>query len=39
LQPGISEDLKKVKAGMGIDNSDNVDFLTLLDNMTAEQVE
>uniref|UniRef100_A0A8C0WJM1 Lysophosphatidic acid phosphatase type 6 n=1 Tax=Castor canadensis TaxID=51338 RepID=A0A8C0WJM1_CASCN len=38
LQPGISEDLKKVKAGMGIDNSDNVDFLTLLDNMTAEQV-
>uniref|UniRef100_A0A8C5VIY1 acid phosphatase n=1 Tax=Microcebus murinus TaxID=30608 RepID=A0A8C5VIY1_MICMU len=37
LQPGISEDLKKVKEGMGIDNADHVDFLMLLDNMVAEQ--
>ncbi|XP_054419336.1 lysophosphatidic acid phosphatase type 6 isoform X2 [Pteronotus mesoamericanus] len=38
LQPGISEDLKKVKEGLGIDNSDEVDFLILFDNMAAEQV-
>lgn len=38
LQPGISEDLKKVKEGMGSDSSDEVDFLTLLDNVAAEQV-
>ncbi|XP_059942944.1 lysophosphatidic acid phosphatase type 6 isoform X1 [Mesoplodon densirostris] len=38
LQPGISEDLKKVKERMGIASSDGVDFLTLLDNMAAEQV-
>ncbi|XP_008584870.1 PREDICTED: lysophosphatidic acid phosphatase type 6, partial [Galeopterus variegatus] len=38
LQPGISEDLKKVKEGMGIDGSDGVDFLVLLDNVAAEQV-
>ncbi|XP_032463827.1 lysophosphatidic acid phosphatase type 6 [Phocoena sinus] len=38
LQPGISEDLKKVKEGMGIAGSDGVDFLILLDNMAAEQV-
>ncbi|XP_059785266.1 lysophosphatidic acid phosphatase type 6 isoform X2 [Balaenoptera ricei] len=38
LQPGISEDLKKVKEGMGIASSDGVDFLILLDNMAAEQV-
>uniref|UniRef100_A0AC11DJM8 Acid phosphatase 6, lysophosphatidic n=1 Tax=Ovis aries TaxID=9940 RepID=A0AC11DJM8_SHEEP len=38
LQPGISEDLKKVKEGMGIASSDEVDFLVLLDNMAAEQV-
>uniref|UniRef100_A0A2K6EEC4 acid phosphatase n=1 Tax=Propithecus coquereli TaxID=379532 RepID=A0A2K6EEC4_PROCO len=37
LQPGISEDLKKVKEGMGIDDADEVDFLMLLDNMAAEQ--
>lgn len=37
-QPGISEDLKKVKAGVGITDSDNVDFFILLDNMVAEQV-
>nr|XP_012327414.1 lysophosphatidic acid phosphatase type 6 [Aotus nancymaae] len=37
LQPGISEDLKKVKEGMGIDSSDEVDFLILLDNVAAEQ--
>ncbi|XP_006899586.1 PREDICTED: lysophosphatidic acid phosphatase type 6 [Elephantulus edwardii] len=38
LQPGISEDLKKVKEGMGISGSDWVDFLILLDNVAAEQV-
>ncbi|XP_058926822.1 lysophosphatidic acid phosphatase type 6 [Kogia breviceps] len=38
LQPGISEDLKKVKEGMGIASSDGVDFLILLDNVAAEQV-
>ncbi|XP_020754283.2 lysophosphatidic acid phosphatase type 6 isoform X1 [Odocoileus virginianus] len=38
LQPGISEDLKKVKEEMGIASSDKVDFLVLLDNMAAEQV-
>ncbi|KAM6167494.1 lysophosphatidic acid phosphatase type 6 isoform 1-T2 [Erethizon dorsatum] len=38
LQPGISEDLKKVKEGMGTDSSDEVDFLILLDNVAAEQV-
>ncbi|CAM9254681.1 unnamed protein product [Rangifer tarandus platyrhynchus] len=38
LQPGISEDLKKVKEGMDIASSDEVDFLVLLDNMAAEQV-
>uniref|UniRef100_A0A8C0CFT1 acid phosphatase n=1 Tax=Balaenoptera musculus TaxID=9771 RepID=A0A8C0CFT1_BALMU len=37
LQPGISEDLTKVKEGMGIASSDGVDFLILLDNMAAEQ--
>lgn len=38
LQPGISEDLKKVKEGLGIASSDEVDFIVLLDNMAAEQV-
>ncbi|XP_006861753.1 PREDICTED: lysophosphatidic acid phosphatase type 6 [Chrysochloris asiatica] len=38
LQPGISEDLKKVKEEMGIDDSNRVDFLSLLDNVAAEQV-
>ncbi|XP_017370704.1 lysophosphatidic acid phosphatase type 6 isoform X2 [Cebus imitator] len=37
LQPGISEDLKKVKEGIGVDSSDEVDFLILLDNVAAEQ--
>ncbi|EAW50931.1 acid phosphatase 6, lysophosphatidic [Homo sapiens] len=37
LQPGISEDLKKVKDRMGIDSSDKVDFFILLDNVAAEQ--
>uniref|UniRef100_A0A2K6RLG5 acid phosphatase n=1 Tax=Rhinopithecus roxellana TaxID=61622 RepID=A0A2K6RLG5_RHIRO len=37
LQPGISEDLKRVKEGMGIDSSDEVDFFILLDNVAAEQ--
>lgn len=38
LQPGISEDLEKVKAGVGISSGDNVDFFLLLDNVAAEQV-
>uniref|UniRef100_A0A667GNT9 Acid phosphatase 6, lysophosphatidic n=1 Tax=Lynx canadensis TaxID=61383 RepID=A0A667GNT9_LYNCA len=38
LQPGISEDLQKVKEGMGIANNDGVDFLSLFDNVAAEQV-
>lgn len=38
LQPGISEDLKKVKEEMGIASSDGVDFFMLLDNVAAEQV-
>lgn len=38
LQPGISEDLKKVREGMGIASGDGVDFLLLFDNMAAEQV-
>ncbi|XP_004469024.2 lysophosphatidic acid phosphatase type 6 [Dasypus novemcinctus] len=38
LQPGISEDLKAVKEGMGIGSGDGVDFLVLLDNVAAEQV-
>ncbi|KAB0336365.1 hypothetical protein E2I00_001417, partial [Balaenoptera physalus] len=38
VPPWISEDLKKVKEGMGIASSDGVDFLILLDNMAAEQV-
>ncbi|KAK2507897.1 hypothetical protein MC885_010325 [Smutsia gigantea] len=38
LQPGTSEDLKKVKEGIDIGGDDEVDFLTLLDNVAAEQV-
>ncbi|XP_078307639.1 lysophosphatidic acid phosphatase type 6 isoform X3 [Panthera onca] len=38
LQPGISEDLQKVKEGMGIASNDGVDFLSLFDNAAAEQV-
>ncbi|XP_077012012.1 lysophosphatidic acid phosphatase type 6 isoform X2 [Tamandua tetradactyla] len=38
LQPGISEDLTKVKERMGMDSGDGVDFLILLDNVAAEQV-
>lgn len=38
LQLGISEDLEKVKAGVGINSSDEVDFFVLLDNVAAEQV-
>lgn len=37
-QPGISEDLEKVKTGVGINNGDDVDFFVLLDNVAAEQV-
>ncbi|KAM5295298.1 LOW QUALITY PROTEIN: lysophosphatidic acid phosphatase type 6 [Glossophaga mutica] len=37
LQLGISEDLKKVKEGMGIARSDGVDFLILFE-VAAEQV-
>ncbi|XP_035303956.1 lysophosphatidic acid phosphatase type 6 isoform X1 [Cricetulus griseus] len=38
LQPGIAEDLEKVKASVGIDSNDKVDFFVLLDNVAAEQV-
>ncbi|XP_049472425.1 lysophosphatidic acid phosphatase type 6 isoform X2 [Panthera uncia] len=38
LQPGISEDLQKVKEGMGIASNDGVDFLSLFDNVAVEQV-
>ncbi|XP_027718310.1 lysophosphatidic acid phosphatase type 6-like [Vombatus ursinus] len=38
LQPGISEDLKKIQEEMGIDGSKDVDFFVLLDNALAEKV-
>ncbi|XP_054996395.1 lysophosphatidic acid phosphatase type 6 isoform X3 [Sorex araneus] len=37
LLPGLLEDLKKVKNSLGITQSDTVDFLSLLDNVAAEQ--
>uniref|UniRef100_A0A8D0H449 Lysophosphatidic acid phosphatase type 6 n=1 Tax=Sphenodon punctatus TaxID=8508 RepID=A0A8D0H449_SPHPU len=37
-QPGISDDLKRIRDEMGIDSENRVDFFLLLDNLFAEQI-
>uniref|UniRef100_A0A8C5LN41 Lysophosphatidic acid phosphatase type 6 n=1 Tax=Leptobrachium leishanense TaxID=445787 RepID=A0A8C5LN41_9ANUR len=37
-QPGMSEDLKKIRRDMDIDHEEQVDFFLLLDNLLAQEV-
>ncbi|MEE6509368.1 hypothetical protein FKM82_025769 [Ascaphus truei] len=37
-QPGMSEDLKKLQQEMNVDNTKEVDFFLLLDNLLAQEV-